>query len=96
MSKSSKLVTVSIPLRLMEIFSEHLQPKHLRDYLREAFAEKLTRDFGVEIDKRDVNRKFGERVDLRGKSPEELKALAARFRAKKAEAPARRRRKTQG
>ena len=67
----------------MEIFSEHLQPKHLRDYLREAFAEKLTRDFGVEIDKRDVNRKFGERVDLRGKSPEELKSLAERFRAKK-------------
>lgn len=88
MSKSSKLVTVSIPLRLMEIFSEHLQPKHLRDYLREAFAEKLMRDFDVVIDKKDVTRKFGERVDLRGKSRDELKLLAERFRVKK-DTPAR-------
>lgn len=66
----------------MEIFSEHLQAKHLRDFLREAFAEKLERDFKVVINKKDVNRKFGERVDLRGKSPEELRSLAQRFSPK--------------
>lgn len=87
MSKSSKQITVNFPLKLLEIFSEHLQPKHLRDYVREAFAEKLERDFSVSIDKKDINRKFGERVDLRGKSPEELRALSARFKGKSKTAP---------
>ena len=83
MSKSSKQITVNFPLKLLEIFFEHLQSKHLRDYVREAFAEKLSRDFGVQIEPKDINRKFGERVDLRGKSPDELKELAKRFNGKK-------------
>lgn len=79
MSKSSKQFTINFPFELIAAFEKHLKPKHFRDFVREAVAEKITRDFGERIDKKDVNRKLGERVDLREKSPEELAKLAQRF-----------------
>jgi len=82
-SKSSKQITINFPPELIAVFAKHLKSKHFRDFVREAFAEKLSRDFGEKIDKKDVNRKLGERVDLRGKTPEERAAIAEHFHGKK-------------
>jgi len=82
-SKSSKQITINFPPELIDVFAKHLKSKHFRDFVREAFAEKLCRDFGEKIDKKDVNRKLGERVDLRGKTPEERATIAEHFHGKK-------------
>jgi len=45
-SKSSKQITINFPPELIDVFAKHLKSKHFRDFVREAFAEKLCRDFG--------------------------------------------------